>query len=681
MKSLPPRPGFDSLFSIALAALLAVGAGAGCASEEASGGASLEQGVEAGASGLEADALGSAGAPQDAADALGGGQGADGDSDGDEGPGGDGKEDAFESADDAEGGPAGDGEGEDSLAEIDLSDLVYDVAEVLQVEITMAEADWDELRWQTRDFLDVLGPGCLDGPADKVFTWFEADVAIDGEVFGTVGVRKKGFLGSLSDTRPSLKVRLDKYVAAQELHTVSRLTFNNNQQDPSRLQTCLTYSVFTAAGLPAPRCSWAHVYVNGKDLGIYSNVEPVKRPFLERHFGTTDGDLYEGTLSDFRPEWMNTFEAKTSETDESKAVVLAVIDALEEDDDELEAALEELIDLDQFFEFWAAEVLVSHWDGYAGNTNNFYIYADPADEGRLSFVPWGADGTFGDLSKEPEDPKDPDEEAAAGEDDDEEGLTSEPGVMLTGALPHRLWELEEMRDRYVDTIEALLDEAWDEEALSEEVSRLIGMLSPELVGPSLPPFLAAAANLHDRIAHRRAHLEAALVDGPPDWHPPLREGICLETIGTVHSELETTWAAAETQDPFQAGTGSLLVELEEGEPPPIFAVGVIAGPDDEDPTGETAVLATLASIGEERLLAHLVKLPTELVQPNVSYPLGFDGFESLLFILDFGEDTPEEEGFQFLGWVLDGTLELGAAGHAKGDPIEASFQGTVLSWF
>lgn len=36
----------------------------------------------------------------------------------------------------------------------------------------------------------------------------------------------------------------------------------------------------------------------------------------------------------------------------------------------------------------AAEVLVAHWDGYAGNLNNTYLYADPSD-GRFRFVPWG----------------------------------------------------------------------------------------------------------------------------------------------------------------------------------------------------------------------------------------------------------------------------------------------------
>ena len=35
-----------------------------------------------------------------------------------------------------------------------------------------------------------------------------------------------------------------------------------------------------------------------------------------------------------------------------------------------------------------------HWDGFAGNNNNTYIYALPK-EGRFILLPWGADQTLG----------------------------------------------------------------------------------------------------------------------------------------------------------------------------------------------------------------------------------------------------------------------------------------------
>jgi hypothetical protein len=37
------------------------------------------------------------------------------------------------------------------------------------------------------------------------------------------------------------------------------MTLNNNKQDPSAIHQCLGYAVFADAGVPAPRCNFAHV--------------------------------------------------------------------------------------------------------------------------------------------------------------------------------------------------------------------------------------------------------------------------------------------------------------------------------------------------------------------------------------------------------------------------------------
>ena len=136
------------------------------------------------------------------------------------------------------------------------SDAYFALNRVLDVSIEIAPEDWDRLRGQTRTLADILvGADCLDSPADDIFTWFEATVTVDGEAHTQVGVRKKGFLGSLSKVKPALKVRFDKFVDGQLLGgAMKRLTLNNAQQDPSLINTCMAYHVFAAAGLPAPRC-------------------------------------------------------------------------------------------------------------------------------------------------------------------------------------------------------------------------------------------------------------------------------------------------------------------------------------------------------------------------------------------------------------------------------------------
>src|SRR6185503_4035831 len=107
-------------------------------------------------------------------------------------------------------------------------------------------------------------------------------------------------------------------------------TLNNNRQDPSRIRQCLAARVFELAGVPTPRCQLARVTVNGKDLGIYSWVEGIKAPFLERAFGSSDGVLLEGTFADFDQD-RGRFEHKRGGDPGGDPAAIATI--LAQDDD------------------------------------------------------------------------------------------------------------------------------------------------------------------------------------------------------------------------------------------------------------------------------------------------------------------------------------------------------------
>ena len=103
----------------------------------------------------------------------------------------------------------------DSNADGDPSEAYFALDRVLNIEIEFAPEDWDTLRHQTRTFEDVMAEieeYSLSRPFANIYTWFSGTVTVDDETHSNVGVRKKGFLGSQSDTKPSLKLRFDKYV-------------------------------------------------------------------------------------------------------------------------------------------------------------------------------------------------------------------------------------------------------------------------------------------------------------------------------------------------------------------------------------------------------------------------------------------------------------------------------------
>ncbi|MCP4678471.1 MAG: hypothetical protein GY854_23760, partial [Deltaproteobacteria bacterium] len=395
-----------------------------------------------------------------------------------------------------------DSDADSGTSDEDFSDLLFDPATIIEVEIEMNPADWDAVRTETRDTSGLFESPCLTEPFYSPFTYKPAMVTVDGEVFEQVGVRKKGFLGSINSDRPSLKVSFDEYVEGQECRNMHRLTLNNNLQDGSQVKQCLAYGLFAAAGVPAPRCNFAHVTVNGQDLGIYTNVESYKKRFIARHFDDNEGRLYEGTFSDFHDEWIATFEPKTDEDNEDRSDLQAIKAALELPDSELEAALSELVDLDEFMHFWAVESLVNHGDGYATNRNNYYIYFDPTT-GLANFMPWGADGTFGDNK-------------------------FNDGVTFVGSmLTRRLYGLPATQARYVAVMSDLLDTIWDEEALLAEADRMKALIAPFFDSSG---FAGQVDAVKDYISGRRATFEPVL-DDPPAFDDPFPQVPCEEFGG------------------------------------------------------------------------------------------------------------------------------------------------------
>ena len=373
--------------------------------------------------------------------------------------------------------------------ETDPRDAYFDLDRVLDISIEIDVEDWNTLRHQTRTLADVFAEieeYGLSRPFASIYTWFSATVTVDGQTHADVGVRKKGFVGSQSSTKPSLKLRFDKYVDGQSLPgDMSRMTLNNSVQDPSMVNTCLSYLVFAAAGNPAPRCNFATVSVNGADLGLYVHVEEFKAPFLSHHFGNADGNLYEGTVSDFTLEFRGTFEKKTNEDADDWSDIDAVVAALSDPSDAGLTALESIVDLDRFLSFWATEVLVGHWDGYAGDRNNYWFYRVPG--GRFVFLPWGTDGTF-HLSDDPnpfDNISDP-----------------PPSVLALTAIPNRLYNHPDWRAKYVARLKQILNDVWDETDLLSAVDAMAAIVQQH----ALPAEARAAEADTERVrdVHRQA---------------------------------------------------------------------------------------------------------------------------------------------------------------------------------
>ena len=297
-------------------------------------------------------------------------------------------------------------------------DSFYALDNVITIKIKMPQGEWDAVRNEEPD-----GGRCnFEWTGGSRYTWRKAgSVEISGTkfparaTFADVGVKKKSFCGSIDSNKPCLHIDFGRFgnanVPGIEALIGSRyVTLNNSIQDDSYIKQTLGYRLLGMAGLPHSRCNYARVFVNGTLIGegvgevnspgIYVNAEPIMKRYIERNFnGNMNGNLYEiEHHDDFVDERLRFIGVESLSKFEDKADLKFVCSHIKANG---LAGADQVFDMDQFLKIYAMEFFLKHWDGYADNTNNTYIYNDVTavaapgvGDIKFKMIPWGIDQTF-----------------------------------------------------------------------------------------------------------------------------------------------------------------------------------------------------------------------------------------------------------------------------------------------
>ncbi len=504
---------------------------------------------------------------------------------------------------------------------------------VLEVEITLPPHDWNVLRKQSRDVNAEFTKDRLQKPAVKPYTWFKADVRIQGVPIKDVGVRKRGFFGSADENRPALNINLELFVPGRKIAGHGELKLHNNRQDPAQIRQLLAYKVFAAAKAPAPRCGLARVTVNGQNLGIYSLIEPIDEAFLDRHFSNSTGNLYEAAISDFRPGWTDTFEQKNNKDKPTRKRLESIAATLQMDDDHLLPALEKLLDVDAFIRFWAVESLLNHWDGFAGNQNNAFVYED-ANSGRLRFIAWGADATFGIPNIFPP-------------------FTAPASVWAVSLLPRRLYNHPVTQQRYRAQMKQLLETAWNEKDLLGEADRIEQLVKNHVTIPA-QLMQGSLAAFRQFVKDRRTAIEAELGAPAKPWNHPLRREIYMEDVGQLRLEFSTEKVAS-VMSPTPKGAKARFELRYYERPYAVETTEVKVIPDPEHPD-RAAVLAVAMLPGVPVPIVVWCSIDSKNYETGKKLEVGSDIKSTSVMAGQAGSDN-----FRFLGFG-QGTLELDSVG-------------------
>jgi hypothetical protein len=501
------------------------------------------------------------------------------------------------------------------------TESVYQRDRRVEVEIELSPGDWELLRAEGRTMAALTE----EVVPDYQYTEFIGTARVDGVEFVRVGIQKKGFIGSLSMFRPSLRLDFDP-TASGVAAGLRRLTLNADVQDRSHARQCMAFDLFEQAGLPASRCAFAHVTVNGADMGTYTNVEPINEVMLSRHFADDSGDLFEGTLADFDEDSWERIELETN-SKSNKDELRALVAALSAPDESVVTELDSIVDLAQFRDFWAMETLLGHWDGYAEAANNYYIYFDPGRQ-RFVFLPWGLDQAFMGARPFGADPY-------------------EITVYARAQLARRLYDLPEQRALFRERLGELTNTLWNEQELLGRASDI-----QDLVPDEDPQAMAAHLLFLD---NHGVELRAALAAPAPeivDAVEPARSP--CRSSSNISGAFFARWMS-------DAGDATIDITLDGVPIEATFSTTV-----QPDADASRATLNAFASLEDGRGLVVLLLLPTAGVKRG---PLPFHSFETFGLV---GLTDPSGP-FTTLGVFGDGRIQFEQAAPSADAPVAGNF--------
>ncbi len=265
------------------------------------------------------------------------------------------------------------------------------------------EAFFDPSVIQTVDI--VLSDAAIRRLNNGVDEYVAGDATINGVAFADVGVRLKGS-STYQDLdcgdgycKAAFKLKLNEFVPDQTYGDLERITLNNMTSDYTQSKEVIVYDLLGRNSQLASRANYARVTLNGEPWGLYVNIESADDEWLKRRFSDPEGNFW-GTgasYGDFYTQWLDTgWELKSGDGDLARFnALIAALDAYQGD---FFGELGQLINVDQWLEYWAWCAAVGNFDGYPFGINDVLVYEDPADAGRLVFAPWGTDESFSEYS-------------------------------------------------------------------------------------------------------------------------------------------------------------------------------------------------------------------------------------------------------------------------------------------
>jgi len=272
--------------------------------------------------------------------------------------------------------------------------FIYDDSLVPRIDVVISATDLA--------LLEANPTGDTEYPVSMSFARGEIVETID-----SVGFRYRGNT-SRNSLKKSYRLSFDTFDDGRAFYGVEKMNLNAETNDPSMLRSRLSWHMFSYVGLPACRENYVLLYVNGSFYGVYNNTEHIDDKFVRSRFGKNDGNLYKclwpadlsykgssGKDYKFENEGDRVYDLRINEEWDDYQDLARMISVLNQSAGyDFREDFERLFNVQAYLKIMAVDVMTGNWDGYIGNTNNYYLYHDP-ETGRMEYIPYDLDNTFG----------------------------------------------------------------------------------------------------------------------------------------------------------------------------------------------------------------------------------------------------------------------------------------------
>ncbi len=272
---------------------------------------------------------------------------------------------------------------------------------------------------------------------------------------------------------------------------MKKLVINNARQDVTFTHEHVAYEIYRRAGLPQVISAHGVMTLNDKPYGLYVMEEAKDTAYLQKWYGNGTGNFYEVDVVDFADGWTDPVNVDLKNDDDTesgppdmskRADLQALAEAVKAPDDQFLGAIKEKLDLDHFITVYALDALLSHWDGPMFNTNNYYLYRNPADN-RFVFVGHGIDQAF-DVDFDP---------------------LQVPKLLLA----QRVRAIPELDLQWRDAMNWVMENAWDNTVLFPRIDKVVEIagqvkLTSEAVGRDVALVQQFAAGVKNLLDGRKA---------------------------------------------------------------------------------------------------------------------------------------------------------------------------------